>query len=114
MTKIKYDDAVIDVAANYISQHDIMTAHAAGIKRFQTAMYEIRGSVPTDRIVEAMLRHISIWDELRAAAVEENNWFVVVYCRTAANEMEATRQLVTTILTRMVEDLSPDEKPEGE
>lgn len=114
MPKVNTDvDVVLSVARDFVSDEEYVTAKAAGVKRFNTAVYEIRTSTPTARVLDAMQRHIDIWDELRAAAVEENNWFVVIYCRTASIEMITTRNLVTRLLSRMVEDLSPEGENNG-
>lgn len=102
-------DVVIEVARIHVSESEYQTAKSAGIKRFRTAMYEIQTATPTSQILYAMQRHVSIWNELRSAAVEENNWFVVVYCRVAALEMTHTIDLVGKLLEKMVSDVSPSE-----
>ena len=98
----------LNEARKHMSDEDYSVARSAGIKRFNTAMYEIRSSTATAKILDAMQRHIDIWTELCGAAVEEDNWFVVVYCSVARAEMTETRGLVAKLLDRMVEDLSPE------
>lgn len=99
---------MLNEARKHMSNEDYSVARSAGIKRFNTAMYEIRTTTATAKILDAMQRHVDIWTELSSAAVEEDNWFVVVYCSVARAEMTETMNLVAKLLDRMVEGIGED------